>query len=187
MISEPPNQTYILPDIFPPGLRLVLCGTAPGRVSARLQQYYAHPQNKFWHSLHTSGLIPEPLDPADYARLPEWGIGLTDINKTEWGMDHELSAAAADATRLREKILRLQPGMVAFTSKKAASYFFKKPTTLLSYGLQLESVEKTNFWILPSPSPAAQTSWDAFWWKKLAMHLDDTAIESSEKIPVQSI
>lgn len=162
---------HVLPDIFAPNLRLVLCGTAPGHASARARAYYAHPQNKFWRTLHEAGILPERIAPADYARLPEFGIGLTDINKTQFGMDHELAHDAADATGLHEKIQRYQPGMLAFTSKKAASYFFGRPTGKLEYGLQEETLGLTRFWILPSPSPAAQTSWNTDWWHDLAAEL----------------
>lgn len=164
----------VLPDILAPNLRLVLCGTAPGHASAQAGAYYAHPQNKFWRVLHETGMLPERFAPADYACLPEYGLGLTDINKTQSGMDHELAPAAADAVGLRAKILHYQPHMVAFTSKKAASYFLGQPTGKLSYGLQKETVGLTQLWVLPSPSPAAQTSWDMHWWHALAEAVNAT-------------
>ncbi len=84
----------ILPDVLAPGLRIVFCGTAAGTVSARRGHYYAHPQNKFWRTLYGVGLTPRLIDPAEYALLPHFGLGLTDIAKTVSGMDKELPAGA---------------------------------------------------------------------------------------------
>ena len=52
---------HILPDRLKPGLKLVFCGTAAGRQSALQQAYYAHGQNKFWTTLHKTGLTPLTL------------------------------------------------------------------------------------------------------------------------------
>ena len=51
----------ILPDRLQAGLRLVLCGTAAGRVSALRGQYYAGPGNLFWPLLAETGLTPRRL------------------------------------------------------------------------------------------------------------------------------
>ena len=82
--------SYVLPDLLQPGLRVVFCGTAAGTISALRGQYYAHPQNKFWPTLHGIGLTPRRLDPSEYPRLAEWGVGLTDIAKHVFGMDRQL-------------------------------------------------------------------------------------------------
>ncbi|MBW8837607.1 MAG: mismatch-specific DNA-glycosylase, partial [Burkholderia sp.] len=50
------KPAHILPDQLKPGLKLVFCGTAAGRQSALQQAYYAHGQNKFWTTLHKTGL-----------------------------------------------------------------------------------------------------------------------------------
>jgi TDG/mug DNA glycosylase family protein len=167
-MSLPNTDLYLIPDMLQAGLRVVFCGTALGHESARQQAYYAHPQNKFWPTLAAVGLTPVQIAPKDYPSVLKCGIGLTDINKTQQGMDHVLDAAAADAAGLRAKMLHYQPGMLAFTSKRAASFYFGKPTGKLTYGLQAEVIGATRIWVLPSPSPAAQTSWDIGWWEKLA-------------------
>ncbi len=164
----PASDIYLIPDLLAPGLRLVFCGTALGHESARQQAYYAHPQNKFWPTLAAVGLTAERIIPKEYPRVLEFGIGLTDINKTQQGMDHALDKDAADAEGLRAKMLHYQPRMLAFTSKRAASFFFGQPTGKLHYGLQPEMIGSTRIWVLPSPSPAAQTSWDSGWWERVA-------------------
>ena len=164
----PATEDYLIPDLLAPGLKLVFCGTALGHESARQRAYYAHPQNKFWRTLHETGITPERIAPADYPRMLRYQIGLTDMNKTEHGMDHALDRAKADAEGLRAKLLHYAPQRLAFTSKNAASYFYGKPTGKLQYGEQAEFFGPTQIWILPSPSPAAQTSWDILHWQALA-------------------
>ena len=66
----------ILPDVLAPGMRVVFCGTAPGAASARARAYYAGPGNRFWVTLHEVGLTPILLRPDEFARLPEFGVGL---------------------------------------------------------------------------------------------------------------
>ena len=78
---------HVLPDVLAPGLSIVFCGTAPGHVSAARGAYYAHPQNRFWRSLHEVGLTPNLLRPEDYALMPGFGLGLTDIAKRDRGME----------------------------------------------------------------------------------------------------
>ena len=70
-----------LPDILAPGLDLVFVGINPSIYSAERGQYFARPSNMFWRCLNQSGLVPEPVGPADSHRLLEFGIGLTDIVK----------------------------------------------------------------------------------------------------------
>ncbi len=80
----------MLPDLLCENLSLVICGTAAGATSAQLQQYYAKPGNKFWATLYQIGLTPVRLNPAEYLRLLDYGIGLTDLVKGKAGMDHIL-------------------------------------------------------------------------------------------------
>lgn len=59
----------VLPDMLQPGLRVVFCGTAAGTASARAGAYYAGPGNAFWATLHSTGLTPVQLSPAEFERL----------------------------------------------------------------------------------------------------------------------
>ena len=65
--------------------------------SFKARAYYANPGNAFWPTLFAVGLTPERLAPQRYPELLGHGIGLTDLNKTEVGSDHELTPAAMDA------------------------------------------------------------------------------------------
>lgn len=85
----------ILSDVLAPGLRVVFCGTAVSTKSARAGAYYAGPGNAFWSTLHEVGLTPRRLDPSEYAKLPRYGIGLTDLCKLASGSDREVGTGAS--------------------------------------------------------------------------------------------
>jgi double-stranded uracil-DNA glycosylase len=161
----------ILPDLLLPELRVVFCGTAPGHVSAAAGHYYAHPQNRFWRTLHATGLTPRLLTPSEFRTLPEWGIGLTDIAKHASGMDKELpkqSLGLAAIAALKKRILACRPSTLAFTSLTGGRHFLGRKAT---FGPQPERLGATQIWILPSPSPTAQWNWDEGIWRKLAKEI----------------
>jgi TDG/mug DNA glycosylase family protein len=159
---------HVLPDRLKPGLTLVFCGTAAGRQSALQKLYYANPQNKFWRTLHDVGLTPRLFAPADYPLLLEMGIGLTDIAKHVYGMDHQLPADAlgADAVAaLKARILKARPAILAFTSLNGGRKVMGPRAVA---GEQPERLGGTRVWILPSPSPLAANHWDILPWRDLA-------------------
>ena len=156
----------ILPDVLRPGLALVFCGTAPSRASAAARAYYANPGNEFWRTLARVGLIPQPLRAAEFRRLPEFGIGLTDLAKQHSGNDDELPADAFDVPALRRKIARHAPHLLAFTSKNAAQAALGHG---VDYGAQPEAWDRTRLWVLPSPSGQARRFWDLAPWRALAL------------------
>ncbi len=157
-----------VPDLLEPRLKVVFCGTALGRVSAERQAYYANPGNFFWRTLHNTGLTPELIKPQDYARVLDYGIGLTDLCKVHFGNDNQLPPDALDATALREKIEQYQPKILAFTSKTGASAFLGRPTGAIPLGFQPEQVRETRIYVLTSPSGQARIFWDQQAWQDLA-------------------
>lgn len=157
-----------VPDVLAPGLKVVFCGTALGRISAERRAYYAHPGNFFWRTLHATGLTPERLAPEEYQRVLEHRIGLTDLSKLHFGNDAELPDDAFDVDALRAKIEHYQPGALAFTSKTGAAAFLGRPTGKMELGLQPEAVGSTRLWVLPSPSGQARIYWDQQAWQDLA-------------------
>jgi TDG/mug DNA glycosylase family protein len=161
----------ILPDVLAPGLRIVFCGTAAGTESARRGCYYAHPQNKFWRTLHAVGLTDRVLDCSEFALAPQFGIGLTDIAKSTSGMDRELPADAlgrAACAAMEAKIHACAPTILAFTSLTAGRRYLRRDANC---GEQRETIGATRVWLLPSPSPAANWNWaaNATWWRALAV------------------
>ena len=162
------NQKHVLPDRLRPGLKLVFCGTAAGRVSALQQAYYAHGQNKFWKTLHAVGLTPRLFAPNEYEMLWEHGIGLTDIAKHDFGMDHQLprDALGGDAAAaLKARVLKVRPAILAFTSLNAGR---KVMGASALAGEQQAQLGETRVFILPSPSPLAANHWDIAPWHALA-------------------
>jgi double-stranded uracil-DNA glycosylase len=155
----------ILPDVLAPGLRVVFCGTAPGAASARAGAYYAGPGNRFWTTLHEVGLTPVLLAPAEFARLPEFGIGLTDISKTASGSDREVGRAGFDRERLEAEIAAVAPAHIAFNGKNAARGALARA---VDYGVQPERIGGATAWVLPSTSGAARGYWNIDPWRELA-------------------
>lgn len=160
------RSSPLIPDLLAPGLDLVFCGTAPSPASFKARAYYANPGNAFWPTLHAVGLTPERLTPQRYPELLTLGLGLTDLNKTEVGSDHELTPGAMDAPSLHAKLRRFQPAAIAFTSKNAASLALgiKAP----AYGRQVELIEGAVAFVLASPSGRARSFWTLAPWKEAA-------------------
>ena len=160
------RKKHLVPDVLLPGLDLVFCGTAPSPASFKACAYYANPGNAFWPTLYAVGLTPERLTPERYPELPRWGLGLTDLNKTEYGSDHELSAEAMDAAALHAKLRRFRPAAIAFTSKNAASLALGRKA--LGYGRQAETLEGAAVFVLASPSGRARSFWTLKPWREAA-------------------
>ncbi|WP_027480599.1 mismatch-specific DNA-glycosylase [Deinococcus pimensis] len=159
---------YIVPDLLREDLTLVFCGTAPSLTSARERAYYAHPQNKFWPTLHRVGLTPRRLRPTEYPLLLDLDIGLTDVAKRHSGIDSALPREAFAPLELHGKIERYRPRLVAFTSKRAASEALGVPTGRLPYGPQARDLEGTELWVLPSTSPLGDNHFRIEPWEALA-------------------
>lgn len=161
-------------DLLAPGLRVVFCGTALGRVSAERRAYYANPHNAFWRTLFAIGLTPTLLRPDDWPGLIAHGIGLTDVCKAHYGNDADLPADAFDPVALRAKIARYRPSVLAFTSKKAAAAGRGlRGTAAVPYGLQDEHWGPTRLFVLPSPSGSARRYWDEAVWHRLAVEIGE--------------
>ena len=155
----------VLPDLLGPDLRVVFCGTAAGTASARAKAYYAGPGNSFWATLHATGLTPEELTPAEFVRLPEFGIGLTDICKLLHGSDEEVGTVEFDVAGLQERIAGAEPANLAFNGKNAARGALERDVV---YGLQDEQLGGAAVWVLPSTSGRARRFWDIEPWRELA-------------------
>jgi TDG/mug DNA glycosylase family protein len=157
-----------LPDQLQGHLRLVFVGTAAGQRSADVGHYYAHPGNRFWRTLHEVGITPRRYEPHEFPALRELGIGFTDICKLGAGMDHQALAFPIDIPAFREKMRRHRPMTIAFTSKKAASLFYGRPTKAVTLGQQPPQQDFPIVFVLASPSGAASGHWSVIPWQELA-------------------
>jgi TDG/mug DNA glycosylase family protein len=160
-------MTDVLPDILAPDLRLVFCGTAAGTASAKARAYYAGPGNSFWATLHAVGLTPEQLKPAEFERLPEFGIGLTDICKVRHGSDEEVGTVEFDVAGLEQRITAAEPENLAFNGKNAARGALERD---VDYGPQPERIGGASLWVLPSTSGAARRFWNIEPWRELGQN-----------------
>jgi len=164
----PEAPLHRLPDQLLPNLRLVFVGTAASTRSAELGYYYAHPGNRFWRAIHEAGITPRRYQPSEFASLIELGIGFTDLSKSGAGMDHQIAADAIDVPGFRAKIEKFRPKTIAFTSKKAASLFYGRPSAGIALGRQQRDESLPEIFVLPSPSGAASGHWTLEPWRELA-------------------
>lgn len=104
--------------------QLLILGSLPGDASLRAQQYYAHPQNRFWHLL--GGAIGEELAGLDYdcrlERLAARGIALWDVvgeARRQGSLDGAIRGATPNQLR---KFAATHPRLkaIAFNGKTAA-------------------------------------------------------------------
>jgi double-stranded uracil-DNA glycosylase len=157
-----------LPDLLQEHLRLVFVGTAASQRSADEGHYYAHPGNRFWRTLHEVGITPRRYEPHEFPTLLQLGIGFTDMCKQGAGMDREALSSPIDVAAFRDKMMRYRPTTVAFTSKKAASLFYGRPTNTLALGRQPPLDGFPIIHVLASPSGAASGHWSVQPWRELA-------------------
>jgi len=96
------------------------------------------------------------------------GIGLTDVVKFASGVDADLEPehlGEVARAALHERVLKVAPQHLAFTSKRAALAGLGE---IHGYGKQRRRLGETRLWVLPSPSGAAVRWWDEAPWRALA-------------------
>ena len=168
----------ILPDILANDLKVVFCGTAPGNVSAKAGAYYANNSNKFWEMLYKMGITAKKMAAQDFRHVLAAGIGLTDMAKEQFGMDKVLKKQDFDREAFEAKILKFQPRVLCFTSKRAAqSYYGLSSSADIQYGKQAETIGSTVVFVLPSPSPAAIRWWQESYWLEAGKYIKQQALK----------
>lgn len=153
-----------------PRMRLLILGSLPGDKSLALQQYYGHPQNKFWELL--GAVLGTDLRALDYearlAALRSHGIGLWDVI-AEAQREGSLDTALRNASH--NSLAALLDGLpavkaVAFNGGTAARHGRRQVAELAERrGLALVD--------LPSSSPAHTIGFDRKLavWRQLAAYL----------------
>src|SRR5580765_4213149 len=109
-------RTRPLVDCVRPPVTALFVGINPGMRSAAMGHHFAGYSNGFWRLLYASGLVTEPIGFADDSRLPEWGIGLTNlIARPTPGIDTlRPSEYVAGTAVLRGKVRAWQPALIVF-------------------------------------------------------------------------
>jgi len=144
----------LLRDRIRPGVRVLFVGINPGIRSALTGHHFAGFSNRFWKLLYDSGLVPEPVGYQDDTRLPEWGYGITNIvPRPTPGIDTlDKSEYAAGRVRLRRKILRYRPAVVAAVGVTVFRAMFPERRGAVSLGIQPDVIGSSAVFVLPNPS-----------------------------------
>jgi len=156
--SKPAWQHLRLRDRIAPGVRVLLVGINPGVRSAQTGHHFAGPSNRFWRLLFESGLVPERISHRDDVRLPEWGLGVTNlVARPSPGIDVLRRAEFIEGWHvLEKKIDRFRPQIVAFVGVTIYRSLLKvlgaKGTTAIEPGFQHATVHDARIFVLPNPS-----------------------------------
>jgi TDG/mug DNA glycosylase family protein len=144
-------RSRTIPDVLAPDLAVLFVGINPGLVSGATGHHFARPGNRFWATLRGAGFTPRLLRADEDARLPEYGLGVTNLVPRTTAVASELrdDELRAGAARLRQVIARFRPRFVAFgvTTYRVA---FDRPRAVV--GPQPERIEGAAIWLLPNPS-----------------------------------
>lgn len=143
-------------------------GINPSCYAVAHGHYFARPQNRFWPALSASrlgqpicqALGVERLRPEHDHRLPQFGIGFTDVVKTP-----SVSASSVTPAMYREGVPRLcatirqcRPRLVAFHGMTGFRPFLRfglgRSERALNWGPQPYQLEGIPLYVLPNPSGA---------------------------------
>ena len=147
-----------LTDRIEPGVRVLLIGINPGVRSAESGHHFAGPSNRFWKLLYEAGVVPEPITHEGDVRLPEWGLGVTNlIARPSPGIDDLTPAEYLEGWKILEKkIEHFRPEIVAFVGVTMYRMLWrvighaKAPD--LKPGFQKATVHGARLYVLPNPS-----------------------------------
>ena len=143
-----------LRDRITPGVRVLFVGINPGIRSSQSGHHFAGFSNRFWRLLFESRLVAEPITFEDDDRLPKFGYGITNIvPRPTPGIDTILPPEyIAGRLRLRRKILRFKPAIVAMVGVTVYRAMFPERKDAVTLGPQPERIGETEVFVLPNPS-----------------------------------
>lgn len=158
---------------------MLFVGINPGVRSALTGHHFAGYSNRFWKLLHQSGLVPELVTYLDDDRMPGWGYGITNVvARATPGIDElKPEEYAAGRLRLRAKVRRYHPDIVAFVGITVYRAMFPEHRGPVAIGLQEERLREAVVFVLPNPSGRnANYSYDQMLraYRTLARHLKRT-------------
>jgi double-stranded uracil-DNA glycosylase len=141
-----------IPDVIAPGLDVLFVGINPSLWSGAVGLHFARPGNRFWRALHEAELTDRLLSPYEGRALLKRGIGVTNLVNRATASADELDVAdyQRGARRIRAKVRRYRPKVVAFVGMGAYRVAFGRPRA--HGGLQDERLAGAAVWVLPNPS-----------------------------------
>ena len=144
-----------LTDHIRPGVRILFVGINPGLRSAATGHHFAGYSNRFWKLLFDSKLVSEPLTYQDDWRLPDWGLGLTNIiQRPSAGIDVlKPPEYIAGRKRLIATVKHYRPHAVALLGVTIYRTLFPEYRTgRVSLGMQAKTLADRLVFVLPNPS-----------------------------------
>jgi TDG/mug DNA glycosylase family protein len=173
------TDKHVLLDILVPQLDVVIVGSAVGPTSAGVGHYYAASNNRFWVRLHEAGLTPRVLNPEEDASLPAFGIGLTDLNKTDSQANDD--GLEWDVQGFLERLTAAPPKWVVFNGMGVArNYADALGLPEPKYGLQAWTIGESRGFVVPNSSGqnGANRMFDGKttlkWWVSAGQHVAQT-------------
>jgi TDG/mug DNA glycosylase family protein len=146
----PPLKDHVRPPVL-----AVFVGINPGVRSGAIGHHFAGYSNRFWKLLYDARLVDEPIAAEDDGRLPEWGLGITNlIGRVTPGIDTlRPDEYVSGERRLRRKIRRWRPQVVALLGVTLYRVVFdRRAAERVALGLQRETFEGSRVFVLPNPS-----------------------------------
>lgn len=137
---------------------MLLIGINPGVMSALTGHHFAGPTNRFWRLLYESGVVPERVTHVDDVRLPQWGIGMTNlVARPSPGIDVLKPAEYVEGWRiLEQKIAKYRPAIVAFVGVTMYRALWRilghTHAPAIKPGFQQAAVHGARMFVLPNPS-----------------------------------
>jgi double-stranded uracil-DNA glycosylase len=145
-------------------VQVLFVGINPGVRSALTGHHFAGFSNRFWKLLFLSGLVPEAVTYLDDDRLPQWGFGITNVvARATPGIDElRPEEYAAGRARLRTKVRRYKPKVVACVGITVYRALFPQQKGVVTVGLQQQRLSESHVFVLPNTSGRnAHYSFDA--------------------------
>jgi mismatch-specific thymine-DNA glycosylase len=149
VIASNPQETEILPDIFPrkESIKILFIAKTPAPISVRAGHYFQGLQGKmFWGKLIEYGLLKVPKGEFEDTQLEKHGYGITDIVKEprEYGDEPSENEYREGIERVLQIIKKYDPKVIVFVYKKVLDkilkIYFRHPSKA-KYGFNYD-VEK---------------------------------------------
>jgi double-stranded uracil-DNA glycosylase len=158
-MKQRPNKADLLasrgktvPDVIAPEPRVLFCGINPGLYSGAVGHHFARPGNRFWPALHLSGFTPWQFTPDQEGKLPDYGLGITNLVERATASAAELQPQelVEGSRRLVERVEQYRPYILAVLGIGAYRGAFGQPKAVI--GLQAAEVGRSRIWVLPNTS-----------------------------------
>lgn len=139
-------------DVIARDLRVLFCGINPGLYTAAVGHHFARPGNRFWPALYAGGFTDRLLSPFEERELLKSGYGITNVVPRTTASADMLTKdeIVAGGERLRAKVLRYRPRILAVLGVGAYRSAFNQPKAII--GRQDDRIGDTLLWVLPNPS-----------------------------------